>query len=649
MLNLYSFFHLNILFSSIEKDQRKIVIDKCYWPILELIKFHKIPIAIEAPAITLEIINEIDKSWIEQLKKLIHSGECEFIGSGYTQLIGALVPWKINLKNQFIGQSFYKDILNFNPNIALINEQAFSSNLIPIYLDAGYETIIMEWNNSFSYKEWNREISFFRQNTISKCGKKIDIVWNNSINFQRFQRYVHSEISYQQFIHFIYREQNNLNRNFLLYGSDAEIFNFRPGRFSNEAKIVNCEWEKINKLFVKLKEEKNFNLIFPSEVNFSNDKTLFKENLILNSPQNPIVVKKQSKYNIFRWGVTGRNDLHINSKCYSIFKKIENLNCIDDSNYRELIYLWSSDFRTHITESRWNKYIQRLLLCEDKFKNLNANKKVKQVRVDKHVKTIKYKVLDNLIEVEFGDTKVTFNKNKGLAIDSYINRNFSRESIFGTIKHGSFDDINWGADFFSGNLNFQSPGKPQATDLSFVNPEIQIKENKLFIQTIINTSCGQVYKSWSLNPDEYTMSLKYKFNWPNAGLGKLSIVPITLNPNIFEETSLYYEASNGGKVPEKFYLQNQEVDHIKNVSFLVSSNYGLGLTDGKFVIGDNKKNIEIIFDPSLCAFLGQVVHKKVDNAYFTRFILTGREFDDTAKYNSLDISTEIMYKINILS
>ena len=44
-----------------------------------------------------------------------------------------------------------------------------------------------------------------------------------------------------------------------------------------------------------------------------------------------------------------------------------------------------------------------------------------------------------------------------------------------------------------------------------------------------------------------------------------------------------------------------------------------------------------------------VLNKKIGGMYFTRFILTGREFDDTAKYNSLDISTEIMYKINILS
>ena len=237
MINLYSFFHLNILFSSIEKEQRSEVIQKCYWPLLNLIKDFKLPIAIEAPALTLKIINKYDNSWIKEFKKLLKSHYCEFIGSGYTQLIGPLVPWEINRKNQLIGQSIYQKILNYSPDIALINEQAFSSNLIPIYLESGYKTIIMEWNNSFSFKNWDPELVNFRQSAISQCGKNIDVIWNNSINFQRFQRYAHSEISFSEFIDLVNVNKKLDNFNYLLYGSDAEIFNFRPGRFQNETKI----------------------------------------------------------------------------------------------------------------------------------------------------------------------------------------------------------------------------------------------------------------------------------------------------------------------------------------------------------------------------------------------------------------------------
>ena len=95
-LHLFSFFHLNLMFSSIEENQRTEVIKKCYWPILNLASEHKIPIGIEATGLTLELINAIDKNWVNELKNLIEKGLCEFIGSGYSQIIGPIVPYEIN-------------------------------------------------------------------------------------------------------------------------------------------------------------------------------------------------------------------------------------------------------------------------------------------------------------------------------------------------------------------------------------------------------------------------------------------------------------------------------------------------------------------------------------------------------------------------
>ena len=118
------------MFSSIEENQRIEIIKKCYWPILVLASHYKIPIGIEATGITLEIINELDKRWIEELRNLIDNGLCEFIGSGYSQIIGPIVPYEINLNNQIIGKRIYKKLLNVDPKLALINEQAFSSNFL---------------------------------------------------------------------------------------------------------------------------------------------------------------------------------------------------------------------------------------------------------------------------------------------------------------------------------------------------------------------------------------------------------------------------------------------------------------------------------------------------------------------------------------
>ena len=60
MLNIYSFFHLNTSFSSIEKEKIPTLIKKCYWPLLNLIENNTdFKIALEASGKTISDINAI--------------------------------------------------------------------------------------------------------------------------------------------------------------------------------------------------------------------------------------------------------------------------------------------------------------------------------------------------------------------------------------------------------------------------------------------------------------------------------------------------------------------------------------------------------------------------------------------------------------
>ena len=81
-----------------------------------------------------------------------------------------------------------------------------------------------------------------------------------------------------------------------------------------------------------------------------------KSNILLDlsNARQPILVKKQKKYNVIRWAVSGRNDIEIYTKCWQIYKKFIYFNISEISNWKELCYLWSSDFRTHITKKRWD-------------------------------------------------------------------------------------------------------------------------------------------------------------------------------------------------------------------------------------------------------------------------------------------------------
>ena len=126
---------MNLAFSSIPEKKIPDVIRDCYWPLLDLAEDFG-GVGIEATGFTLEKIESIDQSWIKKLKTLIKSGKCEFIGSGYSQLIGPLVPAVVNRKNLSLGHEIYERLLGMKPETAYVNEQTYAQGLVELYLEA---------------------------------------------------------------------------------------------------------------------------------------------------------------------------------------------------------------------------------------------------------------------------------------------------------------------------------------------------------------------------------------------------------------------------------------------------------------------------------------------------------------------------------
>ena len=107
------------MYSSIEENDRKTVIERCYWPLLNLAE-KGCKLGIELTGLTLEFIKSVDPVWIEKLKKMLDEYKVELIGSGYSQIIGPLVPAEVNDWNQRLGLDVYREILGITPKIALI-------------------------------------------------------------------------------------------------------------------------------------------------------------------------------------------------------------------------------------------------------------------------------------------------------------------------------------------------------------------------------------------------------------------------------------------------------------------------------------------------------------------------------------------------
>jgi len=230
-----------------------------------LIEKHDFPIGIETSGITLEIIKDTAPAWIDKFRSLLVQKRTEYIGSGYGQIIGPLVPASVNKANLRIGHAVSEKILGMRPDIALVNEQAWSSGLVSHYLEAGYKGIFMDYDNPARFADWDEDIQFHPQRVIGVKGESIPVLWSRSMVFQKLQRFAHGEIELSEYQDYI--ESFDAPDGWMpVYGNDAEIFDYRPGRYKGEADFGNeSEWDLIASAFNMLKENK-YSFHLPSTV-----------------------------------------------------------------------------------------------------------------------------------------------------------------------------------------------------------------------------------------------------------------------------------------------------------------------------------------------------------------------------------------------
>ena len=650
MLYLYNFFHLNLAYSAIEEEKRADVIDRCYWPLLLLAKQKRIPMGIEMSGYTLSCIQSIDPSWVKEFKNLLDEGVCELIGCGYAQIIAPLVPARITQENLRIGNTVYKELLGLKPSVALLNEQAYSSGVVKLYKEAGYHAVIMEWNNPSSGRlDWHKEWRYLPQKAIGTGSESISLIWNDSIAFQKFQRYVHGELELNEILEYVKRHIGTSNRALPVYGNDVEIFDYRPGRYMTEAKIQSDgEWNRIALYYDALLLESEMSFILPSRVLDLSDKNAANKHLSLQTVGQPVPVKKQKKYNITRWAVTGRDDTRINTICYKIYKMLINMPLASDKDWMELCYLWSSDFRTHITESRWLKYLDRMndfhTSITKRSDVLNSVIKSETSEKSNNSNFINVRSEGRFLILEGNRLAVKLNCKKGLALECFTDSNVSDAPLIGTLEHGHFDEIDHGADYYSGHFLYEEPGKHKVTDLSPVIHECSWDDNFLSVSGKITTPIGDVEKVWLLNDETGELRLTYKFNIGEKVNGSFRLGMITLLPNVFETDSLVFSTHNGGDELESFKIENGAFDHGSPVSSLVSANQALGITEGYFAFSDATKKITVSFDKSESALIGYVNNVHVNESYLTRVSFSQMEFDDSSKPRRI-ASKELSFNI----
>lgn len=628
-VHLFSFFHLNLAYSSIEEDARPEVIQRCYWPLLHLIREQQLPAGIELSGYTLEMIHAIDASWVEELRALCEEGLAELIGSGYSQLIGPLVPAAVNHANQRIGMKVYERLLGFRPTLALVSEQAFSAGLIPIYRDAGYEAIIMEWDNPASvHPDWPSTWRYLPQCAKGVDGSDIPLIWNKSIPFQKFQRYAHGEMELSEYLAFLGDHAGEGERTFALYGNDVEVFDFRPGRFHTEATLGDeSEWTRIARLYATLQADERFTLIRPGQVLDFLDQSGAGNVLQLESSVQPIPVKKQAKYNIMRWALSGQDDLGLNTRCWQLFQALAAQNSASEDDWKELCFLWSSDFRTHITEARWQELQGRLMRMQQR---LLVESRETEPQTGLTTDTFQVSRDGVYLQVETQRQRLRLNCRRGLAVEGWWDKTVSSVPLVKTLPHGYFDHIQFGSDYYTGHFVLEIPGQHKITDLSAVTPTWDEVNGELNVRARVETPLGPVDKVIRINGERAELEIEHHFHWPSCPNGSLRLGHITLNPELFDTDNLFVRTHNGGDSAETFIFNNEPIDHLKPVSTLVSSGHGLGVTEGIVELGDHRHVLTLDVDKTAAAVTGHVLHAPVGENYLFRLVFSAMEMDDTS-------------------
>jgi len=624
MRQAYLFFHLNLAFSSIPEEARSTVIKQCYWPLLRLIEQSRLLIGIEITGWTLQQVALLDPLWVSTLKKLLANQRCELIGSGWSQLIGPLVPYQVNEWNQKLALRTYQELLDYTPSIVLVNEMAFSSSLIELYRNAGYQGLIMDRDNiRLALQSGKTELPTY---ALGAENSVLPVLWSDSVLFQRLQRAVHGDIPLTQYFDYVQQRMLSEQIPLAIYANDAEIFDYRPGRFDTEGKThPEGEWQRLQRIIAHLQQEIGLEFISPSAA-LASSTAVSNTAARLTSLRHPTPVKKQAKYNINRWAAAGRDNVWLNTLCHHRFKQLTANK--EPAAWQQLCELWASDLRTHITLGRWLEY--QKIISELALLPVKPPVPTQHIPQEKTHLQVSHDPENIYWHLETATIKLSLNLRRGLNIDSLAFRSWQFKPLLVTLHQGYFDTIELAADFYSGGLIIELPSqRRRLTDLEWVQPALSENHECYLITAKIQMAELRLIKTIKLSKHDEKISIHYQLDPKTRPEATIRLGIMTLNMAVLDQPTAI-EVWQGGRSPELFLL-NEDCDHSKAVSSLVSSSTSFGASHGKIVLGDQVNAVEFSWDPALSAAVPLLMNRHYQQQQLTRLFFSLSELDDTFK------------------
>lgn len=586
-------YYMNLMFSALTAEDQRAVIDKCLVPLIGMAE-NGLRYAIQISGISLEIINDYRPELVTQLSTLIRDGRINFIGNGYSQIIQPLFPHELNCKNQLMGIEAYQRLLEYKPKICTINEMAYSEGSCESIVAAGYETILMEVNNIEAHID-DAGFDRFQSAKTKVCETQLNVLWCDTVAFQKFQKYTHGEWELDIYLEWLQEYTSGRKGYLCLYCSDAEIFGFRPVRYGTETPPRLDEWRRIERLMRRLEND----TVFPDAA-VGSDGNLIR----LTSAEHPVVVKKQRKYNINRWAVTGKDDQNLNTYCYQLLTHaLEPESGFSTNDWRNLLRLSSSDLRTHIDRDRWAEANKIKQDFESRFPNEVGSRR------------------DWPLLSQSSKFSVSLDSNRGNNIISWP----KNSPVLGRVQSGLFLKTSLMADFYSGYAVIERLGKRKISDLdyeaSLVNTgnynEISDNEGRFIKKSIVAEAIN-------------TLSIHVSIIVPSRTKEQIKPCNFTLSSEHWDIDSLYYMVRLGGSYPEKFKFGTKSFDQDAILNLNVVGSNGFCPTDGLLIIGDDDKKISFRTSQKSCFSLIRFTYD-VESAtkFLLRIAFVTQDIDET--------------------
>jgi hypothetical protein len=296
------------------------------------------------------------------------------------------------------------------------------------------------------------------------------------------------------------------------------------------------------------------------------------------------------------------------------------------ADWKELCYLWASDFRTHLTQKRWDGLKQRLEAAETRW-----SRPLPPFAAAPATDAI----AERYIAIATPMLSARLDRRRGLAIQHL---QFAGQALapVGGLPHGFFDEIALQADWYTGDCVFEVPGEHKLTDLDWAETHLEmLPDGGVIIQGRIATPRGPIIKTMHFPGDRAAVDFDILFDWPQWPAGSLRLGHFTLLPEAFDLGRLVLATTNGGG-REEFALGGQVLDHGAPVSLLVTSSMGMGMTEGWLKIGDAQTRLRIEVDRACAPLLGMVTHRPARDqngrdSLFCQVQLSAAELDDTRK------------------